>query len=43
MKKNERNAGRKANTWESRRLYVPEPMVNEILDMIAKWKKEQKK
>lgn len=40
---NDRNAGRKPNTWESRRLYVPEPMVSEIVELIAEWKKKQRK
>lgn len=40
--KNPRNAGRKPNLWESRQMMIPDPIRDEVTELIAKFKKSQK-
>lgn len=42
MKRNERNAGRKKNTWTSSMRSIPDPIWDEISVKIQEWKKQQK-
>lgn len=39
---NSRNAGRKPNLWESRQMMIPDPIRDEVTELIAKFKKSQK-
>ena len=40
--KNPRGAGRKKNTWTSRKMTVPDPIRAEVKAMINEWIKENK-
>ncbi len=40
---NPRGAGRKPNTWESSRMVIPDPLKDQVSDLVNKWIKEQKK
>jgi hypothetical protein len=40
--KNPRGAGRKSNTWTSRKMTIPDPVRSEVKEIVDNWIKENK-